>query len=154
MYLNPIAERYELDLVEKDEKQNQVKKGDIFFTTSSETPEEVGLSSAWLYDIDDIYLNSFCFGYRPADDLNTYFLAYLFRNNNFRKSIIGLAQGSTRYNISKHAILDLKLKIPSLGEQEKIGKFFKNLDEKIKKEQDLLDKYKDMKKSLLQKMFI
>ena len=42
----------------------------------------------------------------------------------------------------------------SLKEQEKIGNFFKNLDEKIAKEEKLLDAYKMMKKSLLQKMFV
>lgn len=46
------------------EKQNQVRCGDIFFTTSSEIPDEIGLSSVLLEQVDELYLNSFCFGYR------------------------------------------------------------------------------------------
>ncbi|WP_297282205.1 restriction endonuclease subunit S [uncultured Anaerococcus sp.] len=154
VYTNTIAREDKLEKVVLDLKQNMVKKGDIFFTTSSEVPEEVGLSSAWTHDIDYVYLNSFSFGYRPLKSLNTYFLAYLFRSQSFRKTVVGLAQGSTRYNISKYAMLDIIVKIPTPEEQEKIGNFFKNLDDKIAREEELLDAYKMMKKSLLQKMFV
>ena len=47
--------------------QNEVKYGYIFFTTSSETPNEVGMASVLLTDISDCYLNSFCFRYRIID---------------------------------------------------------------------------------------
>ena len=49
------------------ERQNKVKYGDIFFTTSSETPEEIGMSSVLLNEMEEVYLNSFCFGYRLED---------------------------------------------------------------------------------------
>ncbi|MEI3342014.1 MAG: hypothetical protein V8R52_07610 [Coprobacter fastidiosus] len=49
-------------------EQNLVKFGDILFTQSSETPEEVGISSVMLNETNEaIYLNSFCFGLRPFD---------------------------------------------------------------------------------------
>lgn len=54
------------ETVEIDNKQNKVLFGDVLFTTSSETPEEVGMSSVWLENAENIYLNSFCFGYRPT----------------------------------------------------------------------------------------
>jgi type I restriction modification DNA specificity domain protein len=47
-----------------------------------------------------------------------------------------------------------EIKVPSFKEQAKIGQFFKNLDSKIEIEKKLLDSYKMMKKSLLQKMFV
>ena len=59
-----------------------------------------------------------------------------------------------RRNLEINEFYDIKLKVPTLEEQEKIGDFFKKLDEKIAKEEKLLDAYKDMKKSLLQKMFV
>lgn len=49
------------------EKQNNVEYGDFFFTTSSETPEEAGMSSVLLNNLENTYLNSFCFGYRLND---------------------------------------------------------------------------------------
>ena len=94
---NAISDIDGLDKIEIDNSQNEVKYGDIFFTTSSETPEEVGLSSVWLHNVDNIYLNSFCFGYRLTEYINPLFLAYLFRSNYFRSKAILLAQGISRY---------------------------------------------------------
>lgn len=69
-------EKFSLVQIQPKEKQNQVVFGDVFFTTSSETPSEVGFCSVMLTDIkEEIYLNSFCFGYRikSFDTLNPYF---------------------------------------------------------------------------------
>lgn len=68
------------EAVEIDDKQNKVLFGDVLFTTSSETPEEVGMSSVWLENAENIYLNSFCFGYRPTKEFNPYYLAYMLRS--------------------------------------------------------------------------
>ncbi|WP_194578423.1 restriction endonuclease subunit S, partial [Vibrio anguillarum] len=54
----------ELVDVKEGESQSLSQYGDIFFTTSSETPDEVGMSSVLLDHVDELYLNSFCFGYR------------------------------------------------------------------------------------------
>lgn len=51
-------------------------------------------------------------------------------------------------------ISSIKIKLPSLEEQEKIGSLFKSLDEKIEAEEKKLKAYKDFKKSMLQKMFV
>ncbi|WP_373845572.1 restriction endonuclease subunit S, partial [Clostridium sp.] len=59
---NPISNPEMIEKVEIDKSQNQVVYGDVFFTTSSETPEEVGMSSIWLSNEKNTYLNSFCFG--------------------------------------------------------------------------------------------
>ena len=63
------------------------------FTTSSETPEEVGMSSVWLSDTPNIYLNSFCFGFRPNQKIDPYFLGYSLRAPYMRDKIKILAQG-------------------------------------------------------------
>src|SRR5690554_7731481 len=65
VFSNPIASKEILESIEVDNTQNEVQFGDVIFTTSSETPEEVGMSSVWLGNRQDTYLNSFCFGYRP-----------------------------------------------------------------------------------------
>lgn len=154
VYKNSIADINDLGNIEIDNKQNEVLNGDFFFTTSSETPEEVGLSSAWIYDKSNVYLNSFCFGFRPIINIDTSFFAYFFRSENFRRKVVMLAQGSTRFNISKKSVMDIIVCYPTLEEQAKIGQFFKNLDTQIENEEKLLDSYKNMKKSLLQKMFV
>jgi len=156
VFSNPISNPDMLDKVEIDSKQNEVKYGDVFFTTSSETPNEVGMSSVWLgHDSKNIYLNSFCFGFRPDANINSYYLAFMFRSPVIRKKFMLLAQGISRYNISKTKVMDMVVLIPnSLKEQEKIGSFFKQIDDNIQLQSQKLDSLKELKKGFLQKMFV
>ncbi|HFI0063622.1 TPA: restriction endonuclease subunit S [Streptococcus suis] len=154
VFQNPIATLDQLDAIEIDEKQNQVQKGDIFFTTSSETPEEVGMSSVWTHDTENVYLNSFTFGYRPRVSFDLNYMASMLRSPSIRKKITFLAQGISRYNISKTKMLEIEIPTPTLSEQEKIGSFFKQLDNTIALHQRKLDLLKEQKKGFLQKMFV
>ena len=153
VFSNPIATLDKTEPIEIDNKQNEVKYGDIFFTTSSETPEEVGMSSVWLENKENIYLNSFCFGYRPIEKNNPYYMAYMLRANNFRTKMTLLAQGISRYNISKNAAMDIEIQLPKIKEQESIGKLFYEIDNLITLHQRKYNKLLELKKSLLEKMF-
>lgn len=141
------------EAVEIDNKQNKVLFGDVLFTTSSETPEEVGMSSVWLENAENIYLNSFCFGYRPTKEFNPYYLAYMLRSPSIREKITFLAQGISRYNISKNKMMDIEIPIPSIVEQKQIGEHFRTLDSLITLHQRKYEKLKNIKKSMLEKMF-
>lgn len=154
VFHNSITRINELEKVRVNKKQNKVLNGDVFFTTSSETPEEVGMSSVWTHDLDDVYLNSFCFGYRFYDKFSPYFTANLFRSNGFRKEIELLAQGISRFNISKQRVMDLSISYPSVNEQKTIGNFFSKLDNIIKLQNKKLNKLKDLKQAYLNEMFV
>ena len=141
VFSNPIADCYGIEAVEIDDKQHKVITGDIFFTASSETPEDVGMTSLWLGAQDNLYLNSFCFGYRMTANHNSIFMAYSLRSPQFRSKIQLLAQGISRFNISKKKVMELISTFPSLSEQIRIGEFFRVLDDLIaaaKKKADLL----------------
>ena len=141
--------------IAENEKQNTVKYGDVLFTISSETPHEVGFASVFLSNIPEVYLNSFCFGFRANPSiLYPLFSKYIFRHKEFRKNVIKLAQGSTRYNISKSEMMKIKIKLPSLPEQQKIANFLNAIDDKIELEKKKLEQIKAYKKGLMQKMFI
>ena len=131
VFTNPIADTEMTESIEIDSRQVQVKIGDVFFTTSSETPEEVGMSSVWLKNEENIYLNSFCFGYRPKITMNSYYLAYMLRSVEIREKIVFLAQGISRYNISKKKMMEITIPLPSDSEQSKLGSIFKQLDNLI-----------------------
>ena len=154
VYLNAVADPKRVEAVEIDSKQNRVCYGDVFFTTSSETPEEVGMSSVWLDNISNTYLNSFCFGYRPAKVLDPYYMAYMLRSSEVRNKIVVLAQGISRYNISKNAVMDIAVPIPTIDEQQLIGHFLHSLDNLITLHQRKLQKLKQIKQSMLDRMFI
>ena len=142
--------------INKNDKQNKAKYGDIFFTVSSETPNEIGMSSVLLDDIEELYLNSFCFGFRPnsLDVLKPTFAQYLFRSKLMRKEIIKLAQGSTRYNMSKVQFVKIKFLLPTLKEQTKIANFLSKIDEKITNVNQQIVQTREWRKGLLQKMFV
>ena len=138
----------------EDEEQNLVKFGDIFFTTSSETPNEVGISSVLLSKCGILYLNSFCFGFRlnNFEILSPYFAVFYFRSDCFRKQIFKLAQGSTRFNISKTEVLNLNIKIPNLSEQQKIAEVLTACDDEINLLNLKLENLKKQKQGLMQKL--
>ena len=134
VFTNTIAKQDMCDLVMvgHNEKQNLVVDGDVLFTQSSETPEEVGMASVWTHK-QKVYLNSFSLGLRIKNKQNVdpVYLTYLLRSPVYRKSISIQAQGISRYNLSSSRLSTLKVKIPALEEQKKIAAFFTALDEKI-----------------------
>ena len=157
IFRNSSVDMNALELVDvrPNEKQNLVKYGDIFFTTSSETPEEVGMSSVILEEIDEsVYLNSFCFGFRPHNfnRVKPEFIRYLLRSEKVRRSISLLAQGATRYNLSKTQLLKITLNIPSLGEQQKIASVLTAADKDIELLEAKLAHFKQEKKALMQQL--
>lgn len=146
--------RFELVQISPTENQNKVVFGDVFFTVSSETPNEIGTASVLLDDIEELYLNSFCFGYRASNlYLSPYFSRYLFRNELFRNQIIKLAQGSTRFNMSKVQLMKLTVKLPCVEEQSKIANFLSAIDDKINAVEIQIEKMEVWKKGLLQQLF-
>ena len=115
-----------------NEKQNKIKCGDILFTTSSETLEECGISSVINKQVNgDVYLNSFCFGFRLNDlekfDIN--YLKHLFKSKQLREQIIKCSNGVTRYNLSKTQFENVNIPIPSLEIQTKIANILDKLQD-------------------------
>ena len=142
--------------VKTGERQNAVQNGDILFNTSSETPEEVGLCSVLLENIPNVYLNSFCFGFRPNNPtINSKFLVYLMRGHIGRSIMKVLAQGATRYNLSKKRLCETLIPIPTnMNEQKQIAEYFSNLDKQISIQEQRLEKLKQIKSACLKNMFV
>lgn len=153
---NPIIDTTYLDsvFIKKNEIQNKAIKGDLFFNGSSETPEEVGLCSVLLENISNLYLNSFCFGFRlyNQEEFNGLYLSYFFRSDEGRKLFYSLAQGATRYNLSKANFLKLEFSIPYPKEQTRIATILSDMDAEIAQLEQKLDKYKLLKQGLMQEL--
>ncbi|MGB4588045.1 MAG: restriction endonuclease subunit S, partial [Clostridiaceae bacterium] len=136
------------------ELQNTAKYGDLFFNTSSETPEEVGMCSALMEETENLYLNSFCFGFRLNDlgSFNPLFLSYLFRSDVGRKLMFSLAQGATRYNLSKSNFYRLEINTPEIEEQNAIVNILSDIDKGIESLEHKLSKYKNIKQGMMQEL--
>ncbi|MPM43917.1 hypothetical protein SDC9_90595 [bioreactor metagenome] len=142
--------------IQDGEDQNMVSYGDILFTLSSETANEVGITSVYLSNKKDKYLNSFCFGYRLNDfqTLNPEYLPYCFSSTRFRKHILPFAQGSTRYNLHKVDFIKSKFRVPTITNQKAIANIMSTHNRKLTTDKHLLVRYQEQKSYLLQKLFI
>lgn len=138
-----------------NESQNFIKYGDILFNTSSETPEEVALCSTLDSEInEDVAINSFCFGFRVFDTKKYYplFIVDYFRSNSGRKQIIEIAQGSTRYNLSKDYFLNLEIPFPEYDEQKSISDTITDMEKEIHNLEQQLNKYKHIKQGMMEQL--
>lgn len=140
--------------IKPGENQNEVRRGDLFFNTSSETPEEVGFCAVLNQDVRSVYLNSFCFGFRLTDKaVSGEFLAYWFRSAGGRSLMTFLAQGSTRYNLSKEAFRDARVAIPSTyAEQQAIAAVLSDVDALLSSMTTLIEKKRAIKQGAMQQL--
>ena len=109
--------------IREGERQNSLSIGDIVITGSSESVEEVGMSSVVTTDPPQpTYLNSFCFIVRPnrGDLFIPGFTKHLFRSEPIRQQIRRTASGVTRINVSKARFMKVPVPIPPLGVQQEI----------------------------------
>jgi type I restriction enzyme S subunit len=114
--------------IDEGESQNRVKKYDMFFLMSSETHKDLGKSCILIDDVDELYLNSFCKGYRIKDkNIQPLFLNYQILGHLHREMISVEGKGFTRINLRQDKINDLIVFYPPLQEQEQIVNY---LDEK------------------------
>ena len=158
IYSNSIVNEEQVDyvVIGDNEKQNTLLYGDLLFTLSSETPDEVGIGAVYLGESDKYYLNSFCFGLHMTATNKVYspYLAYLVSNNVFRKFIYPLAQGSTRFNLQKNDFMKKKFLLPTFESQKEIARTLNALSSKLETERKLLLNYQEQKQYLLGSMFI
>ncbi|MGO3689710.1 hypothetical protein CAP47_02390 [Psychroflexus sp. S27] len=141
--------------IKTGEQQNKARKGDLFFNTSSETPEEVGMCALLNENIEDLYLNSFCFGFRIKEEfrIDGLFFSYLMNSNVGRNLFLSLAQGATRYNLSKSNFNKLNIVIPqTIKEQKAIAKILSDMDLEIESLERKKEKYEEIKQGMMQEL--
>lgn len=108
-------------VVFENEKQNKVKKNDLFFLMSSEDYDGLGKSSLLSIDLNETYLNSFCKGFRITKKyVFPAFLNYQLQSYNFRKVMQIEGKGFTRLNLKSEKITDFNVFIPNKIEEQTI----------------------------------
>ena len=158
VYQNQIIDITDVGFVKinETEQQSVVRYGDILFTLSSETPNEVGLGAVYLGDTYPLYLNSFCFGVHIIDESKIFppFLAYYISTKSFRKAVFPLAQGSTRFNLQKSDFMKKKFLFPTVEKQNKIYSVLKAYSDKLSIEKNIANLLCEQKSYLLRQLFI
>lgn len=132
-----------------------VQKGDVFFTRTSETINDIGMSSALIEDIENCVFSGFVLRARPkTGTFFPEFTGYLFRTGSIRKEISTKSSMTTRALTSGALLNQVEICFPSnLCEQEKIAKFISLIDYKINYLNITETQLRQYKNGVLQKIF-
>lgn len=119
-----VGDNFGFVKIEENENQNQVKKNDLFFLMSSENQEDVGKSALLLNDYDELYLNSFCKGFRLTINSDARFVNYLLTSSALSQLISLEGRGFTRINLRMEGVENLPIILPqSIEEQTTIANY-------------------------------
>lgn len=130
-----------------------VKKGDVLFTRTSETPEEVGMASVILDEPAQTVFSGFVLRGRPKNDrLYGSFKAYCFRSSFVRKQIISKASYTTRALTNGRILSAVMLLVPPAPEQRAIAAALSDVDELLGALDRLIAKKRDLKQAAMQQL--
>lgn len=137
-----------------DEIKNfEVRRGDVLFTRTSETPEEVGLAAAVLDEPSQVVFSGFVLRARPRnDELCDEFKAYCFRSSFVRGQIISKATYTTRALTNGRQLSGVTLPIPPKSEQAAIAAVLSSLDDELAALKFRREKTVALKKAMMQQL--
>ena len=152
LYINPNDLRKVK--VEEDEKQNLVKSGDLLFLMSSEDYEGIGKPSLLKDNIDTLYLNSFCKGFRISNkNVNPIYLNFLLTSEILRELVRIEAKGFIRINLRQDRLSCVPVMLPPLSEQEAIAEFLDRkcgeVDKMVSLQEQVIEELKAYKQSII-----
>lgn len=132
-----------MDTSDKERNIYSVKKGDIFLTRTSETLDELAMSSVALKDFPNATFSGFAKRLRPLQNNITYdkYMAFFLRSPYFRKIIDNNAIMTLRASFNENIFSYLNILLPEYKEQVKIGDYLYNLSSISDKSLELNDKY-------------
>lgn len=142
---------------EKEQKGYNIKRGDVFVTRTSETPEELGMSSVALKDYPFATYNGFTKRLRPKDMslVCPEFIGYYLRSPKFRALFYGLASSmSTRASLVNGDLLGMSVFLPSFETQERIASLLSSLDDKISVNKKICENLEAQAQALFKHWFI
>jgi type I restriction enzyme S subunit len=147
-------EHFDYVVIESGENQNKVKKYDLFFLMSSETYQDLGKPCILIDDVDELYLNSFCKGFRIKKEcVYPLFLNYQLLGDVHKELISIEGRGFTRINLRQDRLNDTRILLPPLSEQEEIVSYLDTktslIDTLIENTQKKIELLKEKRTSLI-----
>jgi len=152
-YLNANLLEGRVTVNSNELKNFDVKKGDVFFTRTSETIEEIGLSSVIIEDVKDTVFSGFILRGRPiTNDLDMIYCVYCFNSEAVRREITTKSTHTTRALTNGTLLSDVNLLVPPLPEQKKIASILSTWDKAIDNCKSTIEEMKVRNKGLTQKL--
>lgn len=110
-----------VDVSDTELERYSAKKGDVFFTRTSETKEDIGMSSTLIEDIPNCVFSGFVLRARPKTKLFLpKFCSYYFSTNQVRREIIRYASVTTRATTTGPKLSKIKIPLLPISEQQRI----------------------------------
>ena len=129
-----------------------VKKGDVLFNRTSETDDEIAVSTVYVDDAPAVF-GGFVIRARPiADVLDFGFSVYAFQPPSVRRAMVRLGQGGIRANIGQGDLATVRVLLPPLPEQAKIAAVLANEDRTIEALKGKLGALRQEKAALMQQL--
>lgn len=146
-----IAGRVEVTKAERE--AYEVRKGDVFFTRTSETVDEIGVAAAMLDPMEDAVYSGFVLRARPkGSSLDDPFKAYCFSPRYFRQQVIARATYTTRALTNGRSLSAALLARPPLPEQKAIAEALSDVDASIAALSRLIAKKRDLRQGAMQRL--
>lgn len=142
-----------VDVNKQELKAYEVQKGDVFFTRTSETVDEIGLSSVILDDVKQTVFSGFVLRGRPKTlDLETAYKKYCFSSNQVRIEITSKSSYTTRALTNGKLLASVQIPVPPLDEQKRIAQALSDMDGLITNLEELIAKKQSLKQGAMQEL--
>lgn len=131
--------------------KSQLLRGDLLFTPSSETPDDIGHSAVVISNLPDALHSYHTVRLRFAadDEVDVRFAGRFANGAHTRKHFEVNATGSTRYTLSLGDFRSAPVRLPPIPEQKKISEVLDTLDATIRQTEAIIAKLKQVKQGLL-----
>ena len=142
-----------VNLSTQEIKNFEVRQGDVFFTRTSETVEEVGIGSVMLDDPCDTVFSGFVLRARPRDGrLDHYYKQYCFAPRAVRSQIVSNATYTTRALTNGRTLSAVWIAVPPKPEQRAIAEALSDVDELLSALEELIAKKRAVKQAAMQQL--
>jgi type I restriction enzyme S subunit len=134
-------------------KRCAVQKGDVFFTPTSETRDDIGLSAVAMEDIPDAAYSYHVARLRLREPWDLYFRTYAFKTRAFLDQAETLCDGNgTRYVISQGKLRSMIVQVPPIPEQTAIARVLTEMDVELAALEQRREKTHALKQAMMQEL--
>ncbi len=136
----------------EDNKEYILNNGDFLFNTRN-TLELVGKSATWNNQLPVAIFNSNIMRIKYKSNIDDFYMSYYFEDSAGWKHLKAIATGTTSVAaVYTKDLMKVKVKLPTLKEQQKISLILISVDKQIEITDNLIEKTKELKKGLMQKL--
>ena len=145
-------------LVQSSDKEREacsIKRGDVFITRTSETMDELGMSSVALKDYPNATYNGFTKRLRPTtDDVIPEYIGYYLRSKKFRGKFMAFSSMTTRASLANDDLLSMEVEIPEKTTQQHIATILSRYDSLIENYQKQIKLLEEAAQRLYKEWFV